>query len=135
MKPHNTKTKSSKPIGKRTYTLKELAQRNFAVNASELSDNKKPIFNLVNIQEDLLETKENERINPEGPAFKSQGISCAPTESDSKSLNLPIELVNRLIMIILSHLTSGQGGCKMYMNIHEIAHGSQANIISTTSNC
>ena len=104
MKTHQTKIKTSKPIGKRTFTLKELAQRNFAVNASESSDNTKPIFNLVNIQEDLLEEEGNGHTDYERSAFKSQDISSAPTESDSKSLNLPIELVNHLIAKEISKL-------------------------------
>ena len=50
----------TKKLGKRIFTLKELAQRDFAKTPKENFNDENlkniaPIFNLVNIQEDLLD--------------------------------------------------------------------------------
>ena len=93
MKPNQ----ATKKIGKRTYTLKELAQQDFIITPKETSTDLAPVFNLVNIQEDLLEDVEN-RSEPSKESFTS--INESPSNRKTKtpeSLTLPIDLLNRLI--------------------------------------
>ena len=85
MKSHQT----VKKLGKRTFTLKELAQRDFVKTPKEdiNDENLKgiaPIFNLVNIQEDLLD----ELVPTEAKT---------PTLEQSQNLAMPIDLIQRLI--------------------------------------
>lgn len=101
MKPHQANIKASKStgknIGKRTYTLKELAKRNFAITPNELIENQAPKFNLVNIQEDLLEVDTNQSTaNPDGCA-KTLEISSKQNGNYQEGLVLPIALLNHLI--------------------------------------
>lgn len=91
--------KNVKPIGKRTYTLKELAQRDFAVSAKPKA-NEPPRFNLVNIQEDLLGDAMDQphQMHPANQASEGNGaIPSAESQSIPKSLSLPIELLGRLM--------------------------------------
>lgn len=85
MKSHQT----VKKLGKRTFTLKELAQRDFVktpkedINDENLRDIA-PIFNLVNIQEDLLDEPVPTEVKP-----------CALEQK--QNLSMPIDLIKRLI--------------------------------------
>ena len=93
MKPHQ----ATKKIGRRTYTLKELAQRDFATAPKVPTGNIAPIFSLVNIQEDLLKDDEN-RSNPSKEAFTSNSEPLSNRKTNSpESLTLPIDLLNHLI--------------------------------------
>ena len=56
MSAAQTKQAVTKKLGKRTYTLKELAQRDFTIIPK--AKGTPPTFNLVNIQEDLLNDHE-----------------------------------------------------------------------------
>lgn len=97
MKPYSTKMKTSKSIGKRTHTLKELAQRNFAITPNKPNENQAPKFNLVNIQEGLLEVVTNQSVeNPEG-STNTLDTSSKYNRNYLESLSLPIDLVNHLI--------------------------------------
>lgn len=101
MKPQQV----TKKIGKRTYTLKELAQRNFTNAPNESSENKSPAFNLVNIQEDLLEDDEN-RSDPPKESFTSINGSPSNRKADKpESLTLPIDLMNHLIQKEISKVS------------------------------
>jgi len=96
MKTQQATKKMAKSIGKRTYTLKELAQRDFVMTPHKSSDNKDPLFNLVNIQEDLLDgpigehdfNKQQERLSDKASTDKME------IQND---LILPIARVNQLI--------------------------------------
>lgn len=101
MKPLPTMMKTGKSIGKsigkRTYTLKELAQRNFEINPSQPVENKAPTFNLANIQEDLFEVATNQSgANPEERA-RTPEASNNPNSNHPKSVTFAIDLVNHLI--------------------------------------
>jgi hypothetical protein len=88
---------SNKKMGKRTYTLKELAQRDFAITPKETSTDPAPTFNLVNIQEDLLEDDRN-RSEPSKESLASSNEPPSNRKTNTpESLTLPIDLVKRLI--------------------------------------
>jgi hypothetical protein len=96
MKTQQATKKMAKSIGKRTYTLKELAQRDFVITPDKLSENMAPPFSLVNTQEDLLDksigehdlNKQQERLSEKATAKKMDM---------QNELTLPIALVNQLI--------------------------------------
>lgn len=92
MKPNQ----SNKKIGKRTFTLKELAQRDFVITPKETSTDLAPTFSLVNIQEDLLKDDGNR-----GESYKEFTSNNEPPinrkTNAPESLTLPIELLNHLI--------------------------------------
>ena len=93
MKPNQ----SNKKMGKRTYTLKELAQRNFAAPLKEGSTDTAPVFNLVNIQEDLLEDNGN-RSESSKESFVSSNEPPRNLKANTpESPTLPIDLLNCLI--------------------------------------
>jgi hypothetical protein len=99
MKALQIKQQANKKLGKRTYTLKELAQRDFTITPGVSTKDTSPNFNLVNIQEDLLGTQETRPLQ-EAPLIESDslGKSQSPTsEIEQQNLALPIELVNQLI--------------------------------------
>jgi hypothetical protein len=89
----------NKKIGKRTYTLKELAQRDFVAPAKTKA-NDAPRFTLVNIQEDLLGEIEDQLYQSD-QANQVKEVNSAASSAESrltpKSLSLPIELLGRLI--------------------------------------
>jgi hypothetical protein len=88
---------ASKKIGKRTYTLKELAQRDFSTVPKVPTGNIAPVFSLVNIQEDLLEDDEN-RSDPSKESLSSNNEPPSHRKTKTpESLTLPIDLINRLI--------------------------------------
>ena len=100
MKPHQ----ATKKLGKRTYTLKELAQRNFVSSPQVTIQDKAPRFNLANIQEDLLDDVETLEVDQKNhQAAQDQRPATPPSLGQSKanvsSTNLPasIELINLLI--------------------------------------
>lgn len=87
MKPQPT----AKKLGKRTFTLKELAQRDFAVKPKEIPDDlvdTAPIFNLVHIQEDLEGLSSDEATEPKVKIVSSE---------QHPSIAMPIDLIKRLI--------------------------------------
>lgn len=97
MKPLPTNMKTGKSIGKRTYTLKELAQRNFEITPSEPVENKAPTFNLANIQEDLLEVSENQGAANSEEHARSPEASSNQKSNHPEIVSLSIDLVNHLI--------------------------------------
>lgn len=76
---------TTKKLGKRTFTLKELAQRDFPATSKGAVENVAPIFNLVNIQDDLLS---DELIPPK--------IKTDSTEQNQIT-SMPIDLIKNLI--------------------------------------
>lgn len=88
---------TNKKIGKRTYTLKELAQRDFT--SLPKTKDTAPKFNLVNIQEDLLDSRETAALSrcaldaDNNPVNSNQS---APTKNPENYV-LPIKLVDQLI--------------------------------------
>ena len=84
-------------MGKRTYTLKELAQRDFVTGQKLPTENIAPIFSLVNIQEDLLKDDKNRSdLSKESFTSNYEPLSNQKTKTP-ESLALPIDLLNRLI--------------------------------------
>lgn len=80
-------------MGKRTYTLKELAQRDFA--ALPKAKDTAPKFNLVNIQEDLLDGQESMPVGSsplEAQNSPEKGQQSPPT--NDQNLALPNKLVD-----------------------------------------
>jgi len=114
-----------KKIGKRTYTLKELAQRDFIVAPKDSSESIAPIMpptvSLVNIQEDLLdesaygESTYGEMSEVINPAVNHQSKSNTanskiPPQGRAKAgLALSIELVTELIEKEVSHTAKQLG--------------------------
>ena len=93
MKPNQ----SNKKMGKRTFTLKELAQRDFTTTQQVPTENIAPVFSLVNIQEDLLEDNGN-RSDPSKESFVSNNEPPINRKVNApESLTLPIDLLNHLI--------------------------------------
>lgn len=97
MKPYQ----ATKKIGRRTYTLKELVQKNFGITPKEATTETPtdlaPVFNLVNIQEDLLEDDDN-RSDPSRESRTSRNKHLSNRKANApESLTLPIDLLNRLI--------------------------------------
>lgn len=86
MKSHQT----TKKLGKRTFTLKELAQRDFSTTPKVAAENIAPVFNLVKIQEDLLD----ESVSTEVKAHESE---------QKQNLVMPIDLIKRLIEKEVEH--------------------------------
>ena len=96
MKAQQANKKIAKSMGKRTYTLKELAQRDFVMTPHKPSDSKDPIFNLVNIQEDLLDEPIGEHEFNKQQELYSKKVSAEKMEMPN-ALTLPITLLNQLI--------------------------------------
>ena len=63
MKAKETTHQANKKLGKRTYTLKELAKRGFSITTGTSAKDTTPKFNLVNIQEDLLDEDTGQVLN------------------------------------------------------------------------
>ena len=100
MKALQIKQQANKKLGKRTYTLKELAQRDFTTAPRTITKDDTPKFNIVSIQEDLLNGQETEHLG-EAPLIKSDSLGKSqPPKSEigQQNLALPIELVNQLIV-------------------------------------
>jgi hypothetical protein len=87
---------AGKRIGKRTYTLKELAQRDFT--GLPKAKGTAPKFNLVNIQEDLLDGQETRPLSRSAAnTDNNKGENEDPIRIDDQNLGLPIKLVDQLI--------------------------------------
>jgi len=96
--PKTTKIKvNPNPLGKRTHSLKELAQRGFVATSKERKDNLAPVFNLDNIQEDLIE----DGTNKGGPSPESLSLNEDSSRNQKlmaqEGLALSIKLLNSLI--------------------------------------
>jgi hypothetical protein len=95
----------TKKMGKRTYTLKELVQRNTTTLPQKPEDEIAPIFSLVDIKEDLLDEDLGQVLNKPlataqieeaiGKDAKNQQVIKGPLPNTH--LALPIELLNHLI--------------------------------------
>lgn len=99
MKAPQIKQQANKKLGKRTYTLKELAQRDFTITTEAIAKDTAPKFNLVNIQEELLDIQETmslheATIKESDTLRKSQQVKSG---IGLQNFALPIELVNQLI--------------------------------------
>jgi hypothetical protein len=90
-------TANPNPLGKRTHSLKELAQRDFVAATKERKDNLAPVFNLVNIQEDLIEECANKGSPSPKPLSANEDSSKNLRALAQESLSLPIKLLNDLI--------------------------------------
>lgn len=91
-------------LGKRTFTLKELAQRDFSAIPKEVAKNVAPVFNLVDIQEDLLDECKAMAIDRElSPVLNDKKkttklqIDQTKVSSPPGSLTISIELITQLI--------------------------------------
>lgn len=96
MRAAQTPQAANKKMGKRTHTLKELAQRDFTTPPK--AKDTAPKFNLVNIQEDLLDGQESmpmglSPLEDESSPKKGQ---ASPSRND-QNLALPIQLMDQLI--------------------------------------
>ena len=101
MKSHQT----AKKLGKRTYTLKELVQRDTTTLPQKPEDESASIFSLVDIQEDLLDEDLGQALNEPLATVRAE----ESIEQDVKNqkmikgllpntyLTLPIELLTHLI--------------------------------------
>lgn len=98
MRASQTTQVANKKMGKRTYTLKELAQRDFSITHNVPTKDIAPKFNLVNIQEDLLEDKEVQLLKESSAETKSSPDQIQKLlPMDDQNLALPIKLVEQLI--------------------------------------
>jgi hypothetical protein len=100
-----TEKKIGKQMGKRIFTLKELAQRDFAINPQAFCKDATNGVSLVNIKEDLLGDDLGKAKNKQGDTSlvkeardrdtkDQQTIKVPPPNTN---LSLPIELLNHLI--------------------------------------
>lgn len=86
----------TKKMGRRTYTLKELAQRDFTILPK--TKDTAPTFNLVNIQEDILDGQETAPLSrPSLVTNNNLDKSRQPIARNDQNLALPIQLVDQLI--------------------------------------
>jgi len=96
MRQAHTNQTANKKMGKRIYTLKELAQRNFATLPKTKDAAQK--FNRVNIQEDLLDGQESMSVSssPLEAGNSPEKNQQSPPTND-QNLVLPIKLIDQLI--------------------------------------
>jgi len=101
-----TKDVVAKKIGKRIFTLKEIAQRDFGNTSKKFMGDSASKCSLVNIQEDLLDESttqnlENERASTGDTDASSQKVrdqeKTQPLVSKT-NLTVPIEILTRLII-------------------------------------
>ena len=91
-----------KKLGKRTFTLKELAQKNFnsasniQIQNTDLPDSGKKRICLSQIEEDLLDTTSSNESVAAQNRTKLKDKKAAQT-TPNLSLTLPIELISKLI--------------------------------------
>jgi hypothetical protein len=97
MKPIQSTKKMTKQMGKRTYTLKEIAQRDFSAASKGSSQENAPVFNLATIREDLLGDDGNQisSIDMQIPQ-EEEGSDIKKINSQEKFI-LAIDLLNHLI--------------------------------------
>lgn len=97
--------KIGKQMGKRTFTLKELAQRDFALTPMEFSKDSTSGVSLIDIQEDLLSDDLGQTTNKQGATSLIKKARDRNTKDQqttkvllpNTNLALPIELLNQLI--------------------------------------
>jgi hypothetical protein len=87
---------SVKKLGKRTFTLKELAQRDFSSAPKGATENIDPVFSPVNIQEDLLDEEIGGHDLGKDQKLPSKGVTSDNVDMQDQ-LTLPIALLNQLI--------------------------------------
>ena len=75
-----TKAPETKKIGKRIFTLKEIAQRDFGTNPKKFMSDNFAKFSLVNIQEDLLD----KFVSPQNEVNKLEHNPEAKTQEEEK---------------------------------------------------
>lgn len=87
----------TKELGKRTIMLKEIAQKDFIVCDHEKIDKPYPVFNLINIQEDLVKSclNQDEQQNNIGNDNEDHLSNHKITMVGNPGL--PIEIINHLI--------------------------------------
>ena len=98
--------KIGKQMGKRTFTLKELAQRDFALTPMEFSKDSTKGVSLVHIQDDLLgddlgQVTNKQRATPLIKEARGMNIKDQQTTKvllPNTNLALSIELLNQLIV-------------------------------------
>lgn len=97
MRASQTTQTANKKMGKRTYTLKELAQRDFA--SLPKAKDTAPKFKLANIQEDLLDGQASmpASSSPLEAGHNPEKNQPSPPTND-QNLALPIKLVDQLII-------------------------------------
>jgi hypothetical protein len=99
MEAPQIKQQANKKLGKRTYSLKELAKRDFTITPGASAKDTTPKFNLVSIQEDLLDDQETAPLG-EAPLIENDSLAKSqPPKSEigQQNLVLPIELIHQLI--------------------------------------
>jgi hypothetical protein len=104
MKSIQSKNKMTKQMGKRTYTLKEIAQRDFSVAAKKPSQDLGPVFNLATIQEDLLKDDINQLRDTDKRTLPEEELTDKKKENSPKNLSLSIDLLNQLIQKEISKI-------------------------------
>ena len=92
MKALQIKQLANKKLGKRIYTLKELAQRDFTTTPRTITKDDAPKFNLVNIQEDLLDAQEPAPLEetPIGESNTANKDQPPTSKIGQQNLALPI---------------------------------------------
>ena len=89
---------TNKKMGKRIYTLKELAQKDFTNTPRMVATDAAPIFNLANIQEDLLDDQESIALSePQLDVGNTPDKAQTSIPSNNQNLDLSIKLINQLI--------------------------------------
>ena len=100
-----TEKKIGKQMGKRIFTLKEIAQRDFALTPKALSKDTENRVSLIDIQEDLLGDDLGQVIKKslatvkigEDRARDTKYQQVTKASLPNTNLSLPIELLNKLI--------------------------------------
>ena len=95
----------TKKIGKRIFTLKEIAQRDFGTAPKKFMGDSASKFSLVNIQEDLLDESTNQTLEKDRTCSGDTDASSQGASDQEKSqpllsktnLTVPIEILTRLI--------------------------------------
>jgi hypothetical protein len=95
----------TKKIGKRIFTLKEIAQRDFGTTPKKFMGDSASKFSLVNIQEDLLDESATQTLKKDQTFTGITGASSQGVGDQEKSqplvsktnLTVPIEILTRLI--------------------------------------
>jgi hypothetical protein len=99
MRGAQTTNQVNKKLGKRTYALKELAQKDFTFTPGAIRKDDLPKFNLANIQEDLLDDQEATPLQeaPLGESNTASKNQLFTSGTKQPKLALEIRLVNQLI--------------------------------------
>ena len=125
--------KIGKQMGKRTFTLKKLAQRDFALTPKEFSKDSTNGVSLVHIKEDLLGDDLGQVTNKQGatPLIKeARGMNIKDQQTTkvpplNTNLVLPIELLNHLIAkeiaITAKHLDLEEAELQSWIDLQVMA--------------